>query len=83
MKQKKEGMTIDQDEQRSNMDKINLIDSQSRGNTTMRDGLESIENTRKLPRHPACEVCVTFAAKPDEAAIADVLRMLMSVGTGR
>ena len=49
----------------------------------MRDGLESIENTRILSRHPACEVRVNFAAKPDEAAIADVLRMLMSVGSRR
>ena len=76
-------MTSEQDEQRSNVDKNNLIDTQSRGNTVMTDGLESIESTRLLSRYPACEVVISFAAKPDEAAIADVLRMLMNTGSRR
>jgi len=76
-------MTNDLKEQMANVDQNNLIDTQSRGNTVMGDGLGSVENTRKLSRHPACEVRVNFAAKPDEAAIADVLRMLMSIGSRR
>lgn len=65
------------------VDQNNLIVVQSRGNTVMGGDLESLENARKLPRHPACEVRVSFAAKPDEAAIADVQRMLMSTGSRR
>ena len=76
-------MTNDHKEQMANVDQNNLIDTQSRGNTVMRDVLESIENTRILIRRPACEVRVNFAEEPDEAAIADVLRMLMSVGSRR
>ena len=73
----------EQKERIVNLEQISLIDPQSRVNTTMRDGLKSIENTRILARHPVCEVRVSFAAKPDEAVIADVLRMLMSVGSRR
>lgn len=76
-------MTNEQKEQTANGDQNNLINTQSRGNTVMRDALESIENTRILSRHPVCEVSISFAEKPDEAAIADVLRMLMSVGSRR
>ena len=76
-------MTNDQKEQMANVDQNNLIDTQSRGNTVMRDGLESIENTRILSRHPACEVRISFAEKPNEAVIADVLRMLMNTGSRR
>ena len=49
----------------------------------MGDGLEPIENTKKLSRHPACEVRISFAEKPNEAVIADVLRMLMNTGPRR
>ena len=73
----------EQKERIVNLEQISLIDPQSRVNTTMRDGLKSIENTRILSRHPVCEVRVSFAAKPDETAIADVQRMLMSVGSRR
>ena len=76
-------MTNEQKELISGLYQNNLIDTQSRGNTVMRDVLESIENTRILSRRPACEVRVSFAEKPDEAAIADVLSMLMSVGSRR
>ena len=76
-------MTNEQREQMANVDQNNLIDTQIRGNTVMRDVLEPIENTRILSRHPACEVRVSFAAEPDEVAIADVLRMLMSTGSRR
>ena len=76
-------MTNGQEEKITNIDQNNLIDTQSRGNTTMRDGLESIENTRIMSRHLVCEVRVSFAAKPDEAAIADVLHMLMNTGSRR
>ena len=76
-------MTNEQVEQMANVDQNNLIDSRSRGNTVTGDNLESLENTRKLSRHPACEVRITFAEKPDEAAIADVLRMLMNTGSRR
>jgi len=76
-------MTDGQEEMITNIDQSNLIDTQSRGNTTKRDGLESIEKTRIMSRHPICEVRVSFAAKPDEAAIADVLRMLMNTGSRR
>ena len=76
-------MTSEQREPIANTDQNNLIDTQSRGNTVTRDSLESIENTRILSRHPACEVTIRFAEKPDEAAIADVLRMLMNTGSRR
>lgn len=76
-------MTNEQVEQMANVDQNNLIVMQSRGNTVLRDGLESIEITKKLSRHPACEVRISFAEKPDEAAIADVLRMLMNTGSRR
>ena len=76
-------MTNEHKELISGLYQNNLIDTQSRGNTVMRDVLESIENTRILSRRPACEVRVSFAEKPDEAAIADVLSMLMSVGSRR
>ena len=76
-------MTNEQKEQTANGDRNNFVYTKSRGNTVMTDTLESLENTRILSRHPACEVRVSFAAEPDEVAIADVLRMLMSTGSRR
>lgn len=73
-------MTDGQDKRISSMTQNNLIDMRIRGNTVMGNNQESIENTGKLSRHPACEVRISFAEKPDEAAIADVLRMLMNTG---
>lgn len=76
-------MTNEHKELISGLYQNNLIDTQIRGNTAMRDGLEPIENTKKLSRHPACEVRISFAEKPNEAVIADVLRMLMNTGPRR
>ena len=74
-------MTNEQDERISRMAKNNLIDKRIRGNTVVGNDPESIENTGKLSRHPACEVRIIFAEKPDEDAITDVLRMLMNTGS--
>ena len=76
-------MTNEQNEQAADVGQNDLIDTQGRGNTVRGNNLESIENTGKLPRRPACEVTIRFAEKPDEAAIADVLRVLMSIGIRR
>lgn len=76
-------MTNEQKERIANADQNNLIDTQSRGNTVLRDGLESLEITKKLSRQPVCEVRISYAEKPDEAALADVLRMLMNTGSRR
>ena len=76
-------MTNEHKELISGLYQNNLIDTQSRGNTVIGDSLEPIENTKKLSRHPACEVRISFAEKPNEAVIADVLRMLMNTGPRR
>lgn len=76
-------MTNEHKELISGLYQNNLIDTQIRGNTAMGGGLEPIENTKKLSRHPACEVRISFAEKPNEAVIADVLRMLMNTGPRR
>ena len=52
--------------------KNSLIDSPFRGNVVRAGGLEK-------QSIPACKVTVTYAEKPNEAALADALKILMNV----
>lgn len=52
--------------------KNSLIDSPFRGNVVHAGGLEK-------QSVPACKVTVTYAEKPNEAALADALKILMNV----
>ena len=50
----------------------NLLSTPVRGNTVHAGSVEK-------PSIPACKVTVTYAEKPNEAALADALKILMNV----
>ena len=62
---------------------IDLISSKTRGNTTPIKRTGSLGNTGFSDDHPVCEVTVSYADEPDEAAVADVLTMLTNAHFGR
>lgn len=57
---------------------IDLISAKSRGNSTTAKQPRSIGNTGFSGDLPVCEVTISYADEPDEAAVADVLDMLRS-----
>ena len=59
-----------------NARKNDLIDVENRGNSTVTDQPESLENNKVLPPRPTCEIMISFADDPDETAVADVMHML-------
>ena len=60
-----------------------LISVESRGNSTTATKPESLEKPGVSDDQPICEVTVTYADEPDEAAVADVLDMLRSANYRR
>ena len=57
---------------------IDLLYRKNRGNTTVPEGDESLENTGISGIPTVCTVTVSFADSPDETAVADVMKMLMT-----
>ena len=62
---------------------IDLISAESRGNSTTATKPESLVKPGKSDDQPICEVTITYADEPDEAAVADVLEMLRSANYRR
>ena len=62
---------------------IDLISAGSRGNSTTATKPESLVKPGVSDDQPICEVTVTYADEPDEAAVADVLEMLRSANYRR
>ncbi len=62
---------------------IDLISAESRGNSTTAAKPESLVKPGKSDDQPICEVTITYADEPDEAAVADVLEMLRSANYRR
>ena len=62
---------------------IDLISAGSRGNSTTAKKARALENTGFSDDQPICEVTITYADEPDEAAVADVLDMLRSANYRR
>ena len=63
-------------------DHNDLIDEQIRGNTASAKMPKGLDRPRVLGSQIACEVVVSFADKPDETAISDVLMMLENAHYG-
>ena len=57
---------------------IDLIRADSRVNSTTAKQPRALANTGISGDQPVCEVTVSYADEPDEAAVADVLDMLRS-----
>lgn len=55
---------------------IDLLSAENRGNTTACKRPRGLENTEFSDDQPVCEVTVSYADKPDQGAVADVLDML-------
>lgn len=55
---------------------IDLLSAENRGNTTACKRPRGLENTEFSDDRPVCEVTVSYADKPDQGAVADVLDML-------
>ena len=62
---------------------IDLISAGSRGNSTTATKPESLVKPGVSNEQPICEVTITYADEPDEAAVADVLDMLRSANYRR
>ena len=62
---------------------IDLISAGSRGNSTTATKPESLAKPSFSDDQPICEVTITYADEPDEAAVADVLDMLRSANYRR
>ena len=62
---------------------IDLISAGSRGNSTTATKPESLAKPGVSDDQPICEVTVTYADEPDEAAVADILDMLRSANYTR
>ena len=62
---------------------IDLIMSENRGNSTTVKRPRSLVNTGASGDQPICEVTVSYADEPDEAAVADVLTLLTNASYGR
>ena len=62
---------------------IDLISAGSRGNSTTATKPESLAKPGFSDDQPICEVTITYADEPDEAAVADVLDMLRSANYRR
>ena len=80
---RRNGLTGDrrdlQTQKKSNCSRtIDLLYKKSRGNTTVPEGGESLENTGISSVPAVCTVTVSFADSPDETAAADVMNMLMT-----
>lgn len=55
-----------------------LISAGSRGNSTTAKQPRALANTGVSGEQPVCELTISYADEPDEAAVADVLDMLRS-----
>ena len=62
---------------------IDLIMSENRGNSTTVKRPRSLVNTGVSGSQPVCEVTVSYADEPDDAAVADVLTLLTNASYGR
>ena len=62
---------------------IDLISAGSRGNSTTATKPESLAKPGFTDDQPICEVTITYADEPDEAAVSDVLDMLRSANYRR
>lgn len=60
-----------------------LLMSENRGNSTTVKRPRGVENTGFSDGQPVCEVTVSYADEPDEAAVADVLTLLTNASYGR
>ena len=60
-----------------------LISVESRGNSTTAKRPGALENPGFPEGQPVCDVTVSYADEPDEAAVADVLTMLTNAHFGR
>ena len=62
---------------------IDLISVESRGNSTTAKRPGALEKAGFPDSQPVCDVTVSFADEPNEAAVADVLTMLTNAHFGR
>ncbi len=62
---------------------INLISAESRGNSTTAKQPRCRENIGSSGCQPICDVTLSYADEPDEAAVADVLTLLTNAHYGR
>ena len=60
-----------------------LISVESRGNSTTAKRAGALEKPGFPDGQPVCDVTVSYADEPDEAAVADVLSMLTNAHFGR
>ena len=60
-----------------------LISVESRGNSTTAKRPGALEKLGFPDNQPVCDVTVSYADEPDEAAVADVLTMLTNAHYGR
>ena len=78
---------LEHDTQRENLPEtphaIDLISSESRGNTMTAKQPRVLVNTGVSGDQPICEVTVSYADEPDLGAVADVMDLLMHANYNR